>query len=532
MRAGQAGGGWTSLPAAALGALAIVHAGQATRTGHDARGWLVLGVVLVVVPAALVVLHPRGATLPRVAVAVVAPALLQLATATSEGAAPVPWAGLASHPVAAVTLLVIARAALALGVLALVAEVTGSVPAAAAAALLLVADPGARATVGSGAADGRHLLALALAVLAAHLLLTRRGRDPRALAAPLGVAVAVGLVDPLGGLGLAVAFVVWAGLEVVAAQERPAEAPRLLGCAVVTLVGAGLGTVVAPGPVGATLDGLGAALRAGPVPRLGAATGGEQALVVVAAGVTLLTLGWALWRFGRRLLSKPAAAMLLALLALAHPVLLAAGRPGWTAGAVHVGVAAVIGSALTRRTRSGVVATVCAVLLVVVTLGAAVLGGGPLRERTPVRAQPTSGAAPAAAAAATRPADAADAADAAGAVGATGAAGSAGASDVAAVGAAGPAAGMPAAEAAARSWARAHLPAGADLSTVDAAGARDALRLAHTPSGYPGSLAAPGSRYVLVPGGAAVLDDGRGVRRLYDDGRVVVYDLGAPRAQR
>jgi len=291
-RTGPVNGG----PALLLMALGLVLVAQAAVDAREAAGGpstldqalYVGGLLLVLVPAALGALLPRIAASTRVLLVLAMMVLLQLARLVVEptrfvqpeelisldglrivqetdrlgsatGLAPLDAAhpglqvvtdavcdltGLGDH-LSGVAVLVAARVVLALAVLVVVAALTGSTRAGATGVVVYALSP--HLAVLGASYDG-ETLAVPLAVLVVHLVLTRRrGSWPGALLglAPAALALAaVVATDQPTAVALVVALAVWAVLEAVLRQGSAGTAAALLGLVGVGVVSLGLALAV------------------------------------------------------------------------------------------------------------------------------------------------------------------------------------------------------------------------------------------------------------------------------------------------
>lgn len=429
----------------------LVAIAQAASLGRQAQGGsapqalYVLGLALIFLPAAVGVLLPHVTRSNRVLLAVAMPVLLQVsrvvlyptrfmfhdellhanvlreinASGRLFGDNPLlpisgyypgleiatnavqSVTGLTAHTSSVVVLLAV-RIVLALAVLLVVEHLTGSTRAGAVAGVVYACNP---QMLFFNSQFSYQTLALPLAVLTVHLLLTRR-RGRIALVLPLLALAAVALTHHVTMGLLVAALAAWWLLEVLLRRGRDGQAGVL---ATMTLAGAAMlgGTVLNPGnTLGSYLgaiatsseNDLGALVRGQQSKELFANSAGvanapwEQALILASLALTVLVLVPALLHTRRWWRARVSAAVLLVLVALLYPVIPGGHLTRATAevgdraaGFVFLGIAFVVaGWVCSRRRRPGVpTAAVAGALATVVFLGSVILGAGPTAGQLP-----------------------------------------------------------------------------------------------------------------------------------------------------
>lgn len=307
--------------------------------------------------------------------------------------------GLDDHASAVVVLLA-ARVVMALAVLLLAAWLTGSTRVGAAAVVVYACNP---QMLVFNATFSYQTLALPLAVLAVYLVLSRRGSVLGLVPAVLAVWAVVATHHLTAGL-LVLALVVWALLETVVRRGRHHATGAILTVAAAGLVGLAASLLNPGNPL---LGYLGEIARSSVDAVRGVAGDGEsRALFQNSAGtqsapweryailaslvITLAVLLVALWSSRRLLPARSSAVVLLLLIAVLFPVIPVSHLTSATAevgdrsaGFVYLGVAFVVAwwawQHRVRRRHAWVAGPVAAVVFV----GGVVLGAGSVANQLP-----------------------------------------------------------------------------------------------------------------------------------------------------
>ena len=413
-------------------------------TSGPAQGLYVLGLLMVFVPAAVGVLLPRARTSTRVLLALAMALLLQLTRLvlyptrfmfhdelihanvlrllgdsgrlfTENSLLPVTsyypglevatdavqqLTGIAPHT-AAVVVLLAARLVIALALLLLVAHLTGSRRAGAAAVVVYACNP---QMLFFNSQFSYQTLALPLAVLTVYLVATRVQGTRTSLLPGALATVAVVFTHHVTAVLLIAVFVVWWALEVGLRRRRP-NAGRSLATMVAVTVVAFAVTLLNPGnSLVSYLTAIGDSSATALVKVLsgqqqrkvfqnsaGVLTQPwEQALIIASLVLTLAVLVPALWRARALLRRRVAVVTLLLLVAVIYPVI-----PGGhltvstaevgdrAAGFVFLGVAFVVSWWIWRRPvrwwRTAVISAGAAVVF----LGSIILGAGSISSQLP-----------------------------------------------------------------------------------------------------------------------------------------------------
>lgn len=310
--------------------------------------------------------------------------------------------GLPPHT-SAVVVLVLARVVLALAVLLAVERLTGSVRAAAVAAVAYACNP---QMLFFNSQFSYQSLALPLAVLCAYLFLTRRRRSHAGLLLPLLALAAVAVTHHVTLALLVLALGAWWLLE---EQLRRGEPDDAHGLAVLTVAGAAMlvATLLNPGNtlgsylgaiVTSSTTDLGALLQGRSSKALFANSAGvanstwEQVAILASLVLTLLVLAAALWHARRWVRTARTAALLLLAIAVLYPLVPGGHLTRATAevgdraaGFVYLGLAFVVGVWFVSRRRRlpRAAAVLCAGLAGVAFVGGVVLGAGPTAGQLP-----------------------------------------------------------------------------------------------------------------------------------------------------
>lgn len=412
--------------------------------GSTAQSLYVVGLVAIVLPAALGVVLPRVRTGTRVALALAMAVLLQLSRVvlyptrfmfhdelihanvlrqlgetghlfTENSLLPITayypglevatnavqdLTGLSAHTSAAVVL-VLARVVLALSILLLIGHITRSLRIGALAVVIYACNP---QMLFFNSQFSYQTLALPLAVLTAYLVVSRR-RDRRTSLVGAGLALtAVAFTHHVTTALLVLALAVWAFVELAVRRGRPNSVRALMGMTLAGIVAFDL-TLVNPGNTLGSYLGSIASSSADAVDRL--VTGQqsrkvfqnsagvvtlpwEQAAIIASLVLTILLLVPALLRSRLFLRQRVAVAVLLALLAMLYPLIpgghltVATAEVGdRSAGFVFLGVAFVVAWWWWQRRARWWQAALLAVSVTVIFLGSVVLGAGSISQQLP-----------------------------------------------------------------------------------------------------------------------------------------------------
>ena len=308
----------------------------------------------------------------------------------------------ASPFVSASLVLVLARVVLATAFLALVLSITGSARAASVAAVVYTCNP---QLIFFNAQFSYQTLALPLAVLAVHLVRSRGRTGPAGVLGAAATAVAVAFTHHLTSMLLVGALGAWTGAELLLHGRRNRGEVRDL--ALVTGVGlaAVVGATTVPGnPVAGYLQAIARTVQGGvdglaggrPAkaaftdPAGAASLPWEQLLMVFAVTAVALALPPAWLRARTWWTRREPLALGLVLLSLLYPLIPAGHLTRDTAevgdrsaGFVFLGIAFVVGWAVHDRIGGGVRAALVATAATGVFVGNVVLGAGPVGSQLP-----------------------------------------------------------------------------------------------------------------------------------------------------
>ncbi len=423
---------------------AVSLARGSTEHDTAAQAWYVVGLVTIFAPAAFGVLVPGVSRAHRVVLAVAMPVFLQLSRVvlyptrfmfhdellhanllreigstgqlfTSNPLLPITsyypglevatdglqdLTGLGAHTSAAIVLLV-TRVVMALAVLAVVERVTGSTRVGAVAGVVYACNP---QLLFFNSQFSYQTLALPLAVFTVYLVISRRRGTRLSLALPLLAMAAVSVTHHVTAGLLMISFVFWWVLELVLRRRRENETTSL---AVMAGSGAVLlaATVLNPGNtlgsyLGAIIESSGTALTSfveGKQSKqlfqnsagVGTATW-EQVAVIASLAITMLALIPAIIRAQAWVRVRYTAAVLFCLVALIYPVIPGGHLTRTTAevgdraaGFVFLGVGFVVAWWLCRRRIRACHAAAFSVLASVTFIGGVVLGAGPTSQQLP-----------------------------------------------------------------------------------------------------------------------------------------------------
>ncbi|GAA3597646.1 hypothetical protein GCM10022223_11020 [Kineosporia mesophila] len=423
---------------------AVSLARGSTEHATAAQAWYVAGLVTIFAPAAFGVLVPGLSRFHRVVLAVAMPVLLQLSrvvlyptrfmfhdellhanllreiSSTGRLFTPNPLlpitsyypgleiatdglhdlTGLSAHTSAAVVL-VVTRIVMALSVLAIVERVTGSTRVGAVAGVVYACNP---QLLFFNSQFSYQTLALPLAVLTVYLVISRRRGTRLSLILPLMTMAAVSVTHHVTAGLLMISFVIWWSLELVLRRKHENEATAL---AVLAGSGAALlaATVLNPGNtlgsyLGAIVESSGTALTSfveGKQSKqlfqnsAGVGTAAwEQVAVIASLAITLLALIPAIIRARAWVRARYTAAVLFCLVALIYPVIPGGHLTRTTAevgdraaGFVFLGVGFVVAWWLCRRRIKVWHAAAFSVAASVTFVGGVVLGAGPTSQQLP-----------------------------------------------------------------------------------------------------------------------------------------------------
>lgn len=302
--------------------------------------------------------------------------------------------------VSGLVVLVLARVVLALAIIGIIRALTHSTRAACVASVVYLCNS---QMFFFNSQFSYQTLALPLSALTLYLFCTRT-RGWRGLVLPVAAIVATALTHHLTSMLLVVALVVWLVLEVMLHGRRTADARDLAALAGAGLVAIVLAVLNPGNPVFSYLYSIGAAAA----DALQSFARGQQSkalfqdsagsvtpawqedLALAAVVLVVVALVPGIIRARVWLSRRIAFAAVLCLVALVYPVIPAGHLTMSTAevgdrsaGFVFVGVAFVVGWWSTRRRFHLVPATVVALLATVVFLGNIVLGTGPISEQLP-----------------------------------------------------------------------------------------------------------------------------------------------------
>lgn len=456
-RAVPAPGRWARLTAAvgvgpvllvmAFGLLAIAQGAATARAQGDtnvAQAWYVAGLVLVFTPAAVGILLPRTPGVVRVLLAVVMPLLLQVSrtvlyptrfmfhdelihantlrlirethrlfsenpllpiTSDYPGMevatnAVSDLTGLSDHT-SAVVVMVLTRAVMALVMIALVEQITGSSRAGAIAGLIYTCNP---QLLFFNSQYSYQTLALPLAVLCVYLFLVRHRGVWWSLLLPLSVAAATSATHHVTSGLLVAAWLAWLLVELVLRRGRDNEAGAL---AVMAAASAAMFVAALLSP-GNTLGSYLGSIVTSSVSDVSSLAGGkqtkavfqnsagvgtaawEQVAVIASLAITVLALAPALLRARVWLRRRVTIAVLLCLVAAIYPFVPAGHLTRATsevgdraAGFVFLGIGFVVAWWLCRHRLRWWQSAALATAATITFLGSVVLGAGPISQQLP-----------------------------------------------------------------------------------------------------------------------------------------------------
>jgi O-antigen/teichoic acid export membrane protein len=323
--------------------------------------------------------------------------------------------GLAAFPAAAITLM-LARLVMVLALVAIIRIVSGSYRAGAVGVLVYVANP---QLLFFNSQYSYQTLALPLAVLTIYFFASRRRGGRYSLLLPLATITAVVFTHHLTAVLLIVALAAWLILAVLRARRAPGNpafdaitplvpiSRDIRDLAVATAWGVVVlgASILNPGnPILSYLGAIGGSsseqlldLAGGSKPKVlfsdAAGTGPapwEQVLLIAAVVIAIASLLIALGYLRKNHRAGRPLAMLLGLVAILYPIIPASHLTSATAevgdrsaGFVFIGTAVVIGAWWWQRKRTGRAQLIFALGCVVLFLGDVVLGAGPTAEQLP-----------------------------------------------------------------------------------------------------------------------------------------------------
>ena len=307
--------------------------------------------------------------------------------------------GLGNH-LSGVAVLLAARVIMALAVLGVVGWVTRSTRIGAAAVIVYACNP---QLLVFNATFNYQTLALPLAALAAYLVVSRRRGSPLALVPAVLTVWAVVATHHLTSALLIAALLAWAGLEAVLRRGRGSTA-ALLALALAGATGFAL-TLLNPGNpllgyLGSIAESSISAVQqvagTGESRELFQNSAGVQSApwerfaIVASLGITLLALLLALWRARRLLSARSSLVTLLLVVALIFPLIPAGHLTSSTAevgdrsaGFVFLGVAFVVAWWIWQRPMRARRSWVLGLGAAVVFVGSVVLGSGSIASQLP-----------------------------------------------------------------------------------------------------------------------------------------------------
>jgi hypothetical protein len=431
-------------------AVSLARAGE---HAGAAQGWYVLGLVTIFVPAAVGVLLPSTSRGGRILLAVAMPVLLQLSrlmlyptrfmfhdellhanalrlieatgrlftenpllpiTSYYPGLEIVTDAvhdvtGFSSHTSAVVVLLV-TRIVMALAVVLVTERLTLSTRIGAVAGVIYATNP---QLLFFNSQFSYQTIALPLAVLTLYLFLARPRGARTSLLLPLLSLVAVAFSHHITAALLVIAFAVWLLLEIVLRRRRENDISSLAAMTAAGVVSIAL-TVLNPGnSLGSYLSAiftssesaLGQFVQGKQSKQLFQNSAGvgtaswEQAFVIASLGITLLLLIPALFKSREWVRARSGAAVLLALTALLYPLIPAGHLTTATAevgdrsaGFVFLGVGFVVSCWVCRHRIRTWHAWIFGAVATVVFVGGVVLGAGSFAQQLPGQYQVSSDA--------------------------------------------------------------------------------------------------------------------------------------------